>query len=212
MDRDEQRALHEQYLSGHPTVAAVIFEKIIEPLVVVLARQYPEIPHDEIEDLVMASFLHYLEAPSSYDPHGRSLSNYFMMDVGGDLKNAFGSARRRHEVSIDALIEKSMNNHVELRLLARNNNQEDFTEQIVNDEYHRQLTSIVLEALPNPTDQAVLALLLQGVRDTGEYADILCITDLPVEERRSEVKRNLDRIKKVLRRLAPQVRMGFDGE
>ena len=49
-------------------------------------------------------------------------------------------------------------------------------------------------------DRAIVALMLDGIRETRAYAEILALTDKPLEEQALLVKRTKDRIKVALRR------------
>jgi hypothetical protein len=57
-----------------------------------------------------------------------------------------------------------------------------------------------VELLEEPRDRAILRLMMDGVRETEEYAEVLQVHDLAQEEQREIVKRNKDRIKKTLQR------------
>ena len=50
------------------------------------------------------------------------------------------------------------------------------------------------------TDILLAKMVLSEERETDSYADVLQISSLPIEDRRKEVKKNKDRIKKVLDR------------
>ncbi len=54
--------------------------------------------------------------------------------------------------------------------------------------------------LPDPVDQEMILAMMEGTRETGLYAEILGIGELTIVEQRQIVKRNKDRIKKILTR------------
>jgi hypothetical protein len=56
------------------------------------------------------------------------------------------------------------------------------------------------QIIPDPVDQELIVLLLDGVRQTEKYATILSITDQPIEDQRKIVKQHKDRLKKQLQR------------
>jgi RNA polymerase sigma-70 factor, ECF subfamily len=58
----------------------------------------------------------------------------------------------------------------------------------------------MMQRLSDPRDRQILALRLQGERRTEAFAEILGLSDLPIEAQRREVKRAKDRIDKILRR------------
>jgi len=58
----------------------------------------------------------------------------------------------------------------------------------------------VNEIITDERDRAIVALMLDGIRETRAYAEILALTDKPLEEQALLVKRTKDRIKVALRR------------
>lgn len=65
-----------------------------------------------------------------------------------------------------------------------------------NDEVFRQLCKL----LPDPIDQAFLETMMNGERDTSQFAEILGISNEPAEDQRIIVKKYKDRIKKIIQR------------
>jgi len=63
-----------------------------------------------------------------------------------------------------------------------------------------ELWKHVQEVVPEAEFQRVLALMIDDVRETSAYAEVLGITDLPVAEQRKHVKQVKDRLKKRLQR------------
>ena len=58
----------------------------------------------------------------------------------------------------------------------------------------------IFDALENPKDREIMALRLDGVRDTAAFARVLGITHLKELEQREQVRRHKDRINRFLRR------------
>jgi hypothetical protein len=58
----------------------------------------------------------------------------------------------------------------------------------------------ISDLLPDPTDQEIVLLMMEGIRETSAYADVLGISDYSVEEQAAIVKRHKDRLKKKLER------------
>ncbi len=58
--------------------------------------------------------------------------------------------------------------------------------------------------LPDPVDRAIVELMLDNVRDTAVYANVLGIQARPAKEQRADVKRYKDRLRKRLRRWIDQ--------
>ena len=58
----------------------------------------------------------------------------------------------------------------------------------------------MLDLLPDPVDLELIILMMEGVRDTDEYDEVLSIKHLNRGERAEQVKRHKDRLKKKLQR------------
>lgn len=56
------------------------------------------------------------------------------------------------------------------------------------------------EILPDPRDMEMVGMMMAGVRENILYAELLDVTDKPLEEQRSIVKRHKDRLKKIIQR------------
>jgi hypothetical protein len=186
--RAEQDALHDRLLKGDPTASARIFEALLEPLVDRLEFKWPRLDRRDIEEQAADSLISYITSPHRYDPSRASLLTYLTLDADGDLKNAYRSPRRRRE---------QLASDVEDPLFRRN----ETTDAELFAEDDRALFARLRVAFPSEADRQVIHLLLEGERSTAAYAEVLGIADLSPEERRAEVKRVKDRIKKKVGRL-----------
>jgi hypothetical protein len=54
--------------------------------------------------------------------------------------------------------------------------------------------------IPDRTDQEIVKLMMDGIRETDVYAKVMGIQNLPDDERSRIVKQNKDRLKKVIQR------------
>ncbi len=151
--------------------------------------------HDTlIADVVTDSFLNYFNHPTRYNPDKQGLEYFLVMDAEGDLKNALQKIKRH---------EKKFPKAVELSEKGGNNlTEEDLTplEQLVNKESAAQLEQLLDDAFETGTDIAMAQLMLAGERRNEEYARLLKIGHLPLEAQRQEVKKQKDRIDKIIRR------------
>ena len=60
---------------------------------------------------------------------------------------------------------------------------------------------------PNQADREIVWLLMDGERDTDEFAAVLGILNLPPEDRFKEVKRAKDRVKVLIKRHAAEFKL-----
>jgi len=118
------------------------------------------------------------------------------MAASGDLLNAW------RRVKVAACVETSLDRRVELGQEIGNNIVDKVTgmPQVLARIATAELWQHVQEIVPEAEFQQVLALMIDGVRETSAYAQILGITDLPEAAQRKQVKQVKDRLKKRLQR------------
>ena len=136
----------------------------------------------------------YLKHPQQYNPEKRGLFGYLVMSADGDLRNALAKQRRRsdREISLE---------EVELERVGGNREGENASNLDLS-----AMIGEIKNLFENPVDQRVLELIVEGERSTNVFAEALGLSHLPVFERRREVKRHKDRIKKRLERYGRGIR------
>jgi DNA-directed RNA polymerase specialized sigma24 family protein len=182
--------LHQRLQEGDEIAVSDLCEQLLPIVTAIILRQNPKLDDHLIHSAVVDAFLNYTNNPSSFDPTRGSLLSYLRMSAQRDLQNALETLRRREKV-------------VELRL--------DDPEHVMSDEGVRDieqelfqkespLIRKVFELVTDETDRQIVRLMMDGIRDTKEFAEVLGIDHLPQESQRAEVKRNKDRIKIALKR------------
>ena len=78
--------------------------------------------------------------------------------------------------------------------------QDDFDLEALVFTRHSPIWQMLSNLLPDPVDQEIVLLMMEGVRETSTYASVLGISDRPSEEQAQVVKRYKDRIKRKLQR------------
>jgi RNA polymerase sigma-70 factor (ECF subfamily) len=116
------------------------------------------------------------------------------MAAEGDLKNALAKVRRRREDPIDVELVDSGGNERVGQLEA----------QLDVARIRPELESHI----PDHADRKAVELMLDEERSTSAFADVWALGHLSPEERRKEVKRRKDRLKKTLQRLGQALRQG----
>ncbi|HEX9990568.1 MAG TPA: hypothetical protein VGE45_19085 [Chloroflexia bacterium] len=186
-------ALHSRLLTGDPVAAAECVERWLPQLERQLWSRSQDIAAQDshlITTAAIDALLDYTAHPHKYDPTRSDIMTYLFMLARGDLLNAWSRITRVQGRS------ESLQT-VELSLPGRNNLEEVVTTNIDAAAAWER----VMEELPAPLDRKLLALIIQGVRDTDSYAQVLGIEHLPDQEQRAIVKRHKDRINKRLQRL-----------
>ena len=122
-----------------------------------------------------------------FDPAKGSLLGYLYLDAARDLLNWL--ARQKKVVELQAAAPE-----YEMPDEAADNPEARLIEQA------SPLVRRALARVTNPLDRELLALLLDGTRETAAYAAVLGIADRPPREQAELVKRHKDRLKKFLQR------------
>jgi RNA polymerase sigma-70 factor (ECF subfamily) len=176
-------------------------ELVLDPLARKLRSRFPNLDDPAlVDDAVADAVLNYAERPDQFDPSKRGLFGYLEMSAHGDLLNALAAVKRRRqrERSLDV---------VELPLEQRNKASmtrepsATLEDHVISDLTSQRMIARVREAAETPQDVKVLQLMIDGERSTERYAEVLGLQNLTAVQRRREVKRHKDRMKKRLERL-----------
>jgi hypothetical protein len=179
--------LHALILQGDVTAPARIAEFFLPLLVARLTSK--KIDQEIVDTAAADALLSYFKNPAQYDAGKLPLKKFLLMSARGDLKNML--ARREKEVERFGFTES-----VELGPSG--------SEQC-DDRIKDQITAI-LNMLDNPTDKQIASLMAEGVRETGAYAAVLGISDSSPREQAKIVKRNKDRLLKLLQRSHKEIK------
>src|SRR5262249_4753069 len=157
-------------------------------LIDALKAQFPRLPDPHlVTTAVNDALLSYFSRPAQYDASRLSLFRYLRMAARGDLLNSL------HQLMLVELTVPDSEHALEgLKDPA------DLEASIVKGD--SPLLREVNELLTDPVDRRFVGLMIEGVRETSEYAELLGISDRSVSEQTAIVKRNKDRLKKTLQR------------
>ena len=190
-------SLHQRLIAGDVTATAEIAELFFPLVIHRLRRRYPELDDPHLPDIATEeAILGYFARPEQYSPDKLSLYAYLCMSAKGDLLNLL----KQRKVDADQL---SLAEIVEL-----DDSDTEYGVEIEADFDVLELVSNRIspiwqrlhDLLPNPVDQELVLLMMEGVRETSAYAQVLGISDHSVEEQTLAVKRHKDRLKKTLQR------------
>jgi len=187
-----QREIHERLLAGDVTAPAELAEALLEPLLQRLARKYPQLPDPNIlYDAVTDALMSYIRCPAQFDPARLGLIGFLVMAADGDLRNALAKEKRRRQKEISLEV-------VDLGAAAGNNEvrEGNFDTEPGREKLRQELPRIFTD----PTDLAMVELIISGERTIAAFVEVLQLRHLPVEQQRREVKRHKDRLKKRLER------------
>ncbi|MES2678590.1 MAG: hypothetical protein V4635_01840 [Bacteroidota bacterium] len=148
-----------------------------------------------VMDVVTDSFMKYFNNPQRYDPLKQSLEGFLLMDIEGDLKNAWEKLKRHHKKTHQpvGLYDKNGNEIIENRDLTAIDNLIDKENALILEQKLKAL-------FKDEKDIQVAHLMLAGERRSSEYARLLDIEHLESEKQGLEIKRCKDRIDKTIKR------------
>jgi DNA-directed RNA polymerase specialized sigma24 family protein len=201
--REWQDAIHRRITKHEPTAFAELCEAALPHLVSFLGEMYPGQDAHTRETTAIDLLLDYRKRPTQYHANRLSLFAYLRMAAKYDMLNQIEKQRRRERWLTDL-----DDAGVALQLADRNTEQ-DNTEL---EEWLKQYTDLSLRevfveanAQLDERDQQMLLMMLEGIRETSAYAELLGIDGLDEAARRQEVKRAKDRIMKRLKRLRRRI-------
>lgn len=204
---EEERWLHERCLAQDRTGFSRLVELYFHDLVrEVRARN--DYLHDEhlVYEAVIQALMNYFARPDSYNPQKLPLLRYLVMSARGDLKNLVEKHRRidsREAPLTGGVEDQDGDTEQEIQIAGRDNVESEVLERMSD------VSDRLDKAFPDPEDRAVAELILDGVRATAAYAEVLGITDWPIEAQAEEVKRRKDKVKKRMQRGAEKLLGGI---
>jgi hypothetical protein len=189
--------LHRELLGGDALAFSKIAELFLPRLVEALSRKFhnisdPHLPNHAVADALLT----YLTAPHKFDPARGKLFTYLWVAAQSDLLNHI-EAERKHA------IRKANEKVVELRAahaVSEAEGEQDPETELLLAEQASLIQMKINNIMWDESDRKIVALMLDGVRETTPYAEILCVSDKPYAEQRVVVKRAKDRIKIALQR------------
>lgn len=189
--------LHARLLSGDETASSIIAEAFLPKLAEGLSRKYYNLPDPSvIQTACVDALMAYLRTPQKFDSGRGKLLSYLWISAEGDLLNLLEQHRRRNLSEIqqkvveltpsgrEVQVEPSVPPEVETEMINRESRMVRLATSLLSDEKDRQ----------------VLDLMMDGIRETAEFAKVLEVSQLPEDQQVAIVKRNKDRIKKAVQR------------
>jgi hypothetical protein len=185
-------AVHGRLVAGDPTASADLFELVYGPLIGHAIKKHAAsgIDQDRARDLAVGVLASLVGRPGMFDPQKGNLFGFLCMMLDGDAKNAGRDEANRQEKFSEFAVEVEQvggNFYV--------------TSPETRVDAERIMSQYRAEIEVEEGDHEVLRLILEGERDYEAYAVVLGISELPLEQKRAEVKRRKDRIEKRLQRL-----------
>jgi DNA-directed RNA polymerase specialized sigma24 family protein len=177
-----------------PTAFAQLSELALPHLIEFLQREFRQVEVHLHETAAIDSLLTYHTTPEKYDPEKLTLFAYLRMAARHDLLNAIDRSNRQKRPLLD-IDEPTIQSQLVIE------SDPFYLEQwLDNGDSGKQTMLRQFEAELDTTDRQLFLLMLNGVRETEPYAEIMQLLTQPVAEQRREVKRAKDRLTKKLTR------------
>lgn len=201
--REQQAQLHQRIVQEDPIAFAELCEKALDHLVLFLRTQFPQQSSHQQEQTAIDCLLNYRRRPEQFDPKKLSLLAFLRMASRYDMMNAIDK-HRRHSQRMTSLDDPTTH----LRLPGDNT----LNEHIAFDEWLHEHTDLsfqeILALLDSELDEEekqLIFLMMEGVRESAPYAELLGIAGEDELSQRQEVKRAKDRLNKKLRRFGQRI-------
>ncbi len=203
--KQKTQNLHTRIITGDITAQAELAVLVLPILTKRLNNKFLTLfDPDLIDTAVTDALLNYFAQPDYYQPQKQSLMSYLLMSAKGDLLNYLkprktdeNSTHLTEDVELwDGYSEKTIGGSV---VLADTNVEEEALARL------SPVFSQIQELFPTLKDQQMVAMMMEGIRETEEYAKILGIEHLSSSEQKEVVKNHKDRIKKaIIRKIDPK--------
>lgn len=143
-----------------------------------------------VEEAVGTALLDYNEAPDRYDPQRASLFGYIAMLAYSRFHDAWKSEQC-------ATVKSDPLSKLDSLALEQLIEQQDVDAHL----HAQELWEYIQRELVDAQERKVVALMLNNIRETIAYSQVLGIDHLPPKEQQKAVKRIKERIGKRLRRI-----------
>lgn len=199
MDNGQGIALHQLIMAGDDLALAKLYDQYGESIIFSLRSWYPKVAQKDLAHILEAvneAFWGYFKNPGTFEPHKGTLKRFLEVAAERDLINLL-QKENRHNGKI------ALPEDVELEEKLWNSITEDTQpadEGLIRQEIMELIDNELNNYFPTASDTLVAKMILQGVRETVAFAEVLQIGELGPEEQRKEVKKIKDRIIKVIER------------
>jgi RNA polymerase sigma-70 factor (ECF subfamily) len=155
-----------------------------------------------VDDAAIDAILALISNPSNYSASKGELWSYLRRIAENKAADQLRQWYRRnsHEYSVAAITEIA-----ERESLLNSTAVVAETRVMYSTDLPVEVTALVNSTLQSQEEQQVFALVCDGTRNLEEYAVVLGVSHLPLEERRREVKRVRDRVMKRLTRRRDEI-------
>ncbi|MBU8898330.1 sigma-70 family RNA polymerase sigma factor [Corallococcus sp. H22C18031201] len=183
----EEQALHERVLARDSLAWEDVFKVFMDPIIAGLSKR-PGQSQEDARDATIDVIYEYLNDPERYVPDKARLHIYLAQAARKRTVDRYRSNAARHRR------EQEYGGVFELRAMPPKDSLEITVEA-------RRMADRLAQQPLTETDHHVIKLVMEGERSTHVLAEAMGLPESEETVRRREVKRNRDRLMKVLGRL-----------
>ncbi|MBX9681139.1 MAG: hypothetical protein K2X38_20470 [Gemmataceae bacterium] len=193
---EQEAELHRRLAARDPVAPSQLAKHFLDPLAQHLVRAKGEADEPMCYDAATEALFNLSERPETCIS-GVSLWNYLCMSASRDLMNLRRKAKSKKgsAISLDSVELSSQDG----KCLQTPDFRIEIETKEEADRVRRHLLPIVLQDLAEAEQQA-LELLIDRVKETSRYAEVLGITQLSLDEQEKIVKRLKDKLNARLKR------------
>jgi hypothetical protein len=199
--------LHKRLVSGDPTLLGDVATLVLAPLKRHLHAKLRGVDEHVIQEACHDALLEYGKSPLKANATtGAGVMGFLVLRAESRAKNALKRERRRGDVEgrfASGLRPKDPGNVVELAEHRREHEIEPSTPPTPDPLEHlerRDRRAELLDSATSPVDRRLIELMLDGRRSTSDFARVLGIEGMPLDDQKRVVKQHKDRLKVALQR------------
>lgn len=189
--------LHARLLAGtSATATSEIAEAFLNRLVRSLKKEFFTLPDQHlIETAVEDALIGYFDDPARFDPRRAGLFTYLYRRARSLLLNLVNRQKNlfEREKSVELEDEEAVYQMTESET-------PDVEQSLVQREMDEVTWRKLCEVFTDQRDLELVRLMMEGIRETARYAELLGASSLEADEQTSLVKRHKDRLKKAIQR------------
>lgn len=189
--------LHERLLAGtSATVTSEIAKVFLPPVASSLRKRFHDLSDEHLVDTAVEdALISYFNHPARFDPRRAGLATYLYWRARSLLLNLI--AKRKNLFESEKVVELDDEEAV---YQMTESETADIERSLAQQEMDEATWRKLCEIFTDRRDLELVKLMMEGVRETPRYAELLGASSLPADEQASLVKRHKDRLKKTIQR------------
>ncbi|HVX01396.1 MAG TPA: hypothetical protein VHA52_13315 [Candidatus Babeliaceae bacterium] len=199
MDNDRSLAIHQLIQSGDTIALAKLYDEYGGNIINVLRIDFPDLADQDesyLFEAVNDALMGYYNNPNTFDPTQKSLKNFLILAAKRDLLNII-ERNKKHNKKINLPTDVEVEENIWNRIKKSSQSPDA---EIIQSESINLVDEELGKYFTNVTDIELAKMVIRGERETDAFAIVLQIEALEKVKKQEVVKRNKDRIKKILER------------